>query len=170
LGTGLGFDVLAIAPVLEGGTVVSSTRIREALVAGDVAAASSLLGRDYYVDGDVVRGEGRGRTLGIPTANLAVVNEILPKAGVYAARVALPGEPARPAVANLGRRPTFGKGELTVEAHLLGFESDLYGRRLRLSFAARLRDERAFSGKDALVLQIRDDVAAARAILRVDGV
>jgi riboflavin kinase / FMN adenylyltransferase len=172
LGQRLGFAVVAVEPVLDGGLPVSSTRIREALVEGDVVAAASLLGRPYFVEGEVVRGEGRGRTIGIPTANLAVENEILPKGGVYAARVGRAGEPhepARPAVVNLGRRPTFGGRELTVEAHMLDFEADLYGQRLRVFFEARLRDEQAFPGKDALVAQIRADVAAARAILVLDG-
>jgi riboflavin kinase/FMN adenylyltransferase len=169
LGSRLGFEVVGVPPVLEGGAPVSSTRIREALGLGDVATAASLLGRPYFVDGEVVRGEGRGRTLGIPTANLLVENEILPKGGVYAARAGRPGEPLRPAVVNLGRRPTFGGGEPTVEAHLLDYDADLYRQRLRVSFEARLRDERAFAGKDALVAQIREDMAAARAFLLSDG-
>jgi riboflavin kinase/FMN adenylyltransferase len=170
LGSRLGFDVLAVEPVLAGGAPVSSTRIREALAAGDAELARLLLGRSYFVDGPVVRGDGRGRTLGIPTANVAVENEILPRTGVYAGRAGVVGESLRDAVVNLGRRPTFGGGEPTVEAHLLDFDADLYGRRLRIAFEARLRDERAFPGKDALVAQIREDVAAARAILRSPGV
>jgi riboflavin kinase/FMN adenylyltransferase len=169
LGRRLGFEVVPVPAVLHGGLPVSSTRIREALLAGDVGAAASLLGRPYFVEGTVVRGEGRGRTLGIPTANLAVLNEILPKGGVYAARVGPPGQALRPAVVNLGRRPTFGGGDPTVEAHLLDFEADLYGQRLRVAFERRLRDERAFPGKEALVAQIHEDLAAARAALGSPG-
>jgi riboflavin kinase/FMN adenylyltransferase len=166
LGRELGFEVVAVSAVLHEGRRVSSTRVRESLLEGDVAAAAVLLGRPYFVDGRVVRGDGRGRTLGIPTANLALENEIVPKEGVYAVRVGLPaGGPPRAAVANLGRRPTFGGGEATVEAHLLDFEDDLYGQRLRVFFVERLRDEKAFPGKDALVAQIGADVLQARRVL-----
>jgi riboflavin kinase/FMN adenylyltransferase len=170
LGQELGFEVVAVSAVLHDGRRVSSTRIRESLLQGDVATAAVLLGRPYFVDGQVVRGDGRGRTLGIPTANLALENEITPKEGVYAARVAWPaGGPPRAAVANLGRRPTFGGGEVTVEAHLLDFEDDLYGQWLRLSFVERLRDEKAFTGREALVAQIQADVLQARRVLSEGG-
>jgi riboflavin kinase/FMN adenylyltransferase len=170
LGEGLGFEVVAVPAVLHDGARVSSTRVRESLLAGDVEAAASLLGRPYFVDGRVVRGDGRGRTLGIPTANLAVDNEIQPKEGVYAARVGLPdGGPLRFAVVNLGRRPTFGGGAATTEAHLLDFEGDLYERRLRVFFVARLREERRFSGREALVDQIQEDVRSARSVLAGGG-
>ena len=171
LGRDLGFDVVAVPAVLQDGGRVSSTRVRESLLAGDVTAAAALLGRPYFVEGKVVRGDGRGRTLGIPTANRAVENEILPKEGVYAAEVALSaGELPRPAVVNLGRRPTFGGGgPTTTEAHLLDFNDDLYDQRLRVSFVARLRDERAFSGPEALRAQIQEDVRAARRVLAQGG-
>ena len=166
LGQELGFDVVAVPAVRQDGARVSSTRVREGLLAGDVTAAAALLGRPYFVEGRVVRGDGRGRTLGIPTANLAVENEIVPKEGVYAARVApCAGGPLRAAVVNVGRRPTFGGGPTTTEAHLLDFEGDLYDQRLRVSFVARLRDERAFPGREALVAQIQEDVRAARRVL-----
>lgn len=165
LGEGLGFEVLAVPAVLEGGHPVSSTRIRESLARGEVAAARVLLGRPHFVEGPVVHGEGRGRTLGIPTANVAVENEVLPKQGVYLARAAVAGREERPAVVNLGHRPTFGGGAMTVEAHLLDFEGDLYERRLRLSFLSRLRDEQAFSGREALVAQVRADILRAREVL-----
>ncbi|HEY6549552.1 MAG TPA: riboflavin kinase, partial [Vicinamibacteria bacterium] len=145
--------------------------IRDALLGGDVEAAAALLGRPYFVDGLVVRGEARGRTLGFPTANLAPENEILPRAGVYAARVQVGdgadrGEP-RGAVVNLGVRPTFGAGgEPTLEAHLLDFTGELYGRSLRVSFVVRLRDEQRFPGLPALRAQIAEDVARGRAVLR----
>ena len=170
LGQELGFEVVAVPAVELGGARVSSTRIRNSLIAGDVEAATALLGRPYFVEGRVVRGDGRGRTLGIPTANLAVENEILPKPGVYAARVGLPASgPLRLAVVNLGNRPTFGGVTPTTEAHLLDFDGDLYDQRIRVSFVARLRDERAFSGRDALVAQIQEDVRSARSVLARGG-
>ena len=158
---GLGFDVVEVAPVLHGGERVSSSRIRRALAEGDVGLAGALLGRPYLVEGRVVRGEGRGRTLGIPTANLEPRNETLPALGVYAAWAWPEGARARPAVVNVGRRPTFGAGAVSVEAHLPGFAGDLYGRGFGLSFVARIRGEEKFAGPEALVARIREDIAAA---------
>jgi riboflavin kinase/FMN adenylyltransferase len=165
LGARLGFAVRALPAVLEGGFPVSSSRVREDLGRGMVTAARALLGRPYFVDAVVVHGEGRGRTIGVPTANLAPENEILPAPGVYAGRCRLPGSDVWTAVINLGHRPTFGGGQLALEAHLVGFAGDLYGARVRLSFHERLRDERRFSGKDALVARVLEDVARARALL-----
>lgn len=168
LGENLGFRVFGIAPVLQDGAPISSTRVREAVVRGDVASARELLGRSFFVDGVVVQGKGRGRTLGIPTANLDPLNETLPGGGVYACSCRIAAELGRPvlrAVVNIGRRPTFGGGALLLEAHLLDFEADLYGRRLRIGFAERLRDERRFDGKGALLAQIQADIAAARLVL-----
>jgi riboflavin kinase/FMN adenylyltransferase len=165
-GHDLGFDVIEVAPVVVDGATVSSSRIREALARGDARAAATLLGRPHCVVGAVVRGEGRGRTIGIPTANVQPDNETLPALGVYAAWCWPAGAGAPlPAVVNVGRRPTFGGGAVSVEAHLLDFSGDLYGQQLGISFLSRLRGERAFAGKDALVAQIRDDIAAARGVL-----
>jgi len=166
-GRQLGFRVAGIEPVLQDGAPISSTRVREAVARGDVTAARGLLGRSFFVDGVVVQGKGRGRTLGIPTANLDPLNETLPGGGVYACAVWTPAEPGPPrrAVVNIGRRPTFGGGALLLEAHLLDFAADLYGLRLRIAFEERLRDERRFDGKDALLAQIRLDIAAARLLL-----
>jgi riboflavin kinase/FMN adenylyltransferase len=166
LGQSLGFAVKGLPPVVDDGAPVSSSRIRDRLSEGDVAKAGDLLGRAFYVDGTVVRGDGRGRKLGFPTANLAVRNETLPLSGVYACRVR-PGSGAAPwrAVANLGRRPTFGGGEPVLEAHLLDFDGDLYGAEVRVEFVARLRAERPFSGPVALLEQIRADAAEARRVL-----
>jgi riboflavin kinase/FMN adenylyltransferase len=170
LGDRLGFRVVGHPPVLSEGAPVSSTRVREALGRGDVAAAADLLGRPYFVDGAVVPGMGRGRTIGIPTANVDSVNETLPSQGVYACRVRIGDEPTlHPTVANLGRRPTFGGGAVSLEAHLLDFDRDLYGSRVRIVFVARLRDEQRFDGREALVRQIRDDVESARAVLGRPG-
>jgi riboflavin kinase/FMN adenylyltransferase len=166
LGETLAFRVATIAPVLHDGAPVSSTRIREALSRGAVEAAREMLGRPYFVDGVVRRGAGRGRTIGFPTANLEPMNETVPGGGVYAGfcrELDDPGSPRRPAVVNVGRRPTFGGGgELLIEAHLFDFTGDLYDRRLRLSLVHHLRDERAFPGVDALKAQIALDAAEAR--------
>jgi riboflavin kinase / FMN adenylyltransferase len=165
LGEEIGFRVDGVPPVVHEGAPISSTRIREALSRGAVSPAGELLGRAYFIDGVVGRGDGRGRTLGIPTANLEPVNEILPARGVYVGRVTVPGGETRGAVVNVGRRPTFGGTRTTVEAHLLDFDGDLYGGSLRLAFTERLRDEQAFPGAEALIAQIREDVARARALL-----
>jgi riboflavin kinase / FMN adenylyltransferase len=165
LGGRLGFEVHGMRPVLHQGAPISSTRVREALARGDASAAAEMLGRPYFIDGEVVRGVGRGRTLGIPTANVAPVNETLPGNGVYACLLRVDGEAPRPAVTNIGRRPTFGGTETLVEAHVLDFEADLYGRHVRLYFHSRLRAERAFPGPEALVEQIRQDIQKAREAL-----
>jgi riboflavin kinase / FMN adenylyltransferase len=170
LGRTLGFEVVGTAPVIHEGAPISSTRIREALARGAVAAASRMLGRRFFVDGTVVRGLGRGRTIGLPTANLQVVNETLPARGVYAAWcLERPdsGAARRPAVVNIGHRPTFGAGALSVEAHLLDFDADLYGRALRVEFEERLREERTFDGPQALLRQVRDDIGRARRMLDI---
>jgi riboflavin kinase/FMN adenylyltransferase len=166
LGDSLGFEVRGVEPLWHEGAPISSSRVREALARGAVAAAHALLGRAFFVDGTVVRGEGRGRTIGIPTANVATVNETLPRPGVYACRVRTPDAEERPAVANLGRRPTFDGGTTTLEAHLLDFHGDLYGAPVRVAFLERLRDERRFDGPAALVAQIAADVAEARRLFR----
>jgi riboflavin kinase/FMN adenylyltransferase len=166
MGPALGFEVRALPPVLHDGRPVSSTRIRAALEAGDVEEARALLGRPFALEGVVESGDGRGRTIGVPTANLRPETEALPAVGVYAGRVRLPDGGRATAVVNVGRRPTFGgTGATTVEAHILDFEGDLYGRRLEVELELRLREERAFPDAAALVAQIRDDVATARARL-----
>ena len=128
-----------------------------------------MIGRRFFVEGTVVRGEGRGRMLGIPTANLDLENETVPGRGVYAAWVSVREAAAPsallPAVVNVGRRPTFGGVAITVEAHVLGEPGDLYGRRLRVEFEARLREERRFPGPEPLVEQIRRDIGEARRFL-----
>ncbi len=169
LGRELGFAVRALSPVLEHGSPVSSSRVRDALVRGEVGTARALLGRPYFVDAPVVRGDGRGRTIGVPTANVAPENEVVPAVGVYAARCRLPGGEWQPAVVNIGRRPTFGGQHVSVEAHLIDFEGDLYGARVRLEFHERLRGEERFDGPDALVARIREDVARARGMFSGPG-
>jgi riboflavin kinase/FMN adenylyltransferase len=166
-GAARGFRLHVLAPVLIEGEVVSSTRVREALRSGDVARVASYLGRAFVVPGKVVKGAGRGRALNIPTANLSVLDErACPGSGVYACRAQVEGLQWM-AVANIGLRPTFeGDGRVpVVEAHLLDFDGDLYGKEMRLTFIERLRDERRFPGPEALLEQIQRDILQARAIL-----
>jgi riboflavin kinase/FMN adenylyltransferase len=161
-----GVDVVAVALDAEAGDVVSSTRIREALAAGEVESAARLLGRPFAVRGRVVRGAERGRLLGIPTANLRVPARLmLPGTGVYAGHLQAEGSQPLPAVSNVGVSPQFGGTELRVETHVLDFDGDLYGQRVRVSFEHRLRDETVFPDVEALVNQMRDDVALARRLL-----
>jgi riboflavin kinase/FMN adenylyltransferase len=142
--------------------------VREFVLEGRIDGAALLLGRAPEVEGEVVRGAGRGRTIGMPTANLRPETEVLPKNGVYAAWAELPGRDGRwPAAVNVGTNPTFTTTghPVTVEAHLLDTDLDLYGSRLRLSFVARLRGEERFPSAEALVAQIREDIAATRRAL-----
>jgi riboflavin kinase/FMN adenylyltransferase len=167
LGGRLGMGVTVIPPVTVDGLVCSSTKIREFVHEGRVDGAQLLLGRPFEVTGEVVRGAGRGRGLGIPTANLRPEGELLPRTGIYAARArSLDGAVARPAAVSVGTNPTFvpGASEITVEAYLLDFDGDLYGKRLRLELLARLREERRFASTEELIAQIHKDVARTREI------
>lgn len=173
LGPRLGFAVTIIPEVTLDDGDVNSTRIRELLAEGEPERAARMLGRPYTVRGPVVAGEKVGRTLGFPTANLAVENEILPAPGVYAGRIRFldHGSPSLgevlPVVTNVGSRPTFAAGEIRAEAHVLDWSGDLYGRRIELSFLVRLREERKFENVDALKVQIAKDVAETRSHLEV---
>lgn len=164
LGEALGFVTHVVPPYTIGGVTVSSSVIRATLGGGDVQEAARLLGRPYTITGDVVRGAGRGRQLGFPTANLVPERPLLVGSGVYACRAELGGR-AHHAVVNVGVRPTFDETALAIEAHVLDFTENLYGRRLRLAFLNRLRDEQRFSSVDALRAQIAADVERARAVL-----
>ena len=145
--------------------VISSTNIRTALQTGDVAQARDWLGRAYTTKGEVVHGEKRGRKIGFPTANVDVWNEqVIPANGVYAGWAYLNGERFM-AVTNVGVRPTFAGDDVTVEAHLLDFERDIYGEQLEVTFETRLRAEQRFDGIEALVAQINRDVEAGREYL-----
>lgn len=148
-----------------GGRIITSTGIREALLAGDMAHVRDWLGRSYTVSGAVVHGEKRGRTIGFPTANVAVWSEqVLPAAGVYACRASIGAETFM-AVTNIGVRPTFNGQSVTVEAHVLDFDRDIYGHTMTLTFEKRLRPEQKFTGIEALIAQIRADTEAGRAYL-----
>jgi riboflavin kinase/FMN adenylyltransferase len=173
-----GFAVIEVPERSSGDTPISSSRIREAVVAGRLSEAARLLGRRYAVTGTVVRGDGRGRALGFPTANLAFDQPVaLPPDGIYACRVSWDTRDAEPAgadhrgpraadgVASLGVRPTFGPGGRVLEVYLLDIDEDLYGARVRVAFVRRQRGERRYGSVGALVAQMDRDVARARVIL-----
>jgi riboflavin kinase / FMN adenylyltransferase len=164
LGLRYGFRAEQIDPVRYRDFVVSSTRVRRLVTEGRADEAAALLGHYHFVDGTVVAGAGRGRSIGVPTANLATENELLPPQGVYATVVTI-GRTMHRAVTNIGVRPTFETGGApTIETHIFGLNEDLYGRELRLSFVLRLRPEQAFPDAAALVAQIRADCAEAQAL------
>ena len=164
LGALLAAPVTSFGPWQLGELVVSSSAIRKAVLAGDVAAAAAWLGRPHRVVGTVVSGDGRGRTIGFPTANVAARTPLLPAHGVYAVRLVIDGEHL-PAVMNYGSRPTFGGVAPTFEVHVLDRTLDLYGRDVGVDIVARVREERKFAGVEALVAQIQADVAVARSSL-----
>jgi riboflavin kinase/FMN adenylyltransferase len=148
------------APFVPG---ASSSEVRRALLAGETGKAAGMLGENYRLGGEVVKGRQLGRTLGFPTANVnAPTDRLVPGKGVYAADAVLPGGETFPAVVNVGVRPTIGDNlSPTVEAHLIGWEGDLYGQTLTLLFADRIRGERRFPSLDALKAQIAADTDAA---------
>lgn len=158
---GLALEV--VEPVGLAGVAVSSSRVRAALAAGDIAAAADCLGRPHRLVGAVVRGDGRGRGLGFPTANLGAGDNLVPAPGVYAAEAELEGRRI-PAAVNIGVLPTLGGDRpVTVEAHLVGWQGDCYGRILGLDLLRRVRPERRFASLDELRRQIAADVAAVSA-------
>lgn len=165
LGTRFGFEVVAVDIVTDHGVEIRSTEIRAAIEAGRVDRAAAMLGRPYEMEGIVVPGDGRGRELGVPTANVSYPAVLTtPKHGVYAVVATIDGVD-HPAVANLGTRPTFGSADVVLEVHVLDLTRDLYGKQVTIGFVERIRDERRFASVDELVAQIRADIAAAREIL-----
>jgi riboflavin kinase/FMN adenylyltransferase len=167
LGAELGFGVNVVEPVSVEGVEVSSSRVREALAEGEVELAEMLLGRPYALRSEVISGDGRGRGLGFPTANMNLTGkQILPAPGVYAGMAGLADRLFRPCVINLGRRPTISAGqELSAEAHIFDFEGQLYGQEISLEFWSRLRAEAKFGSLEELKAQINKDCQAARALL-----
>jgi riboflavin kinase/FMN adenylyltransferase len=176
LGAGLGLGVTIVPPVTLDGLPCSSTKVRELVLEGRVEGAALVLGRPVEITGPVVRGAGRGRGLGVPTANVAPEAELLPRLGIYAARAHVLDASGgiastHRAALSVGSNPTFtaaSEGPVTVEAHLLDFDGDLYERRLRLEVLHRLRDERRFGSTEALQAQIAADIVETR--LRVADV
>ncbi len=163
LGAELSFQVHGLAAVSLDGEIVSSTRIREMIRAGNLDAASQMLGRTYAISGKVIEGDKIGHTLGFPTANLDATNLILPPNGVYSGRTKFKKQNYRVAL-NIGVRPTVasGKPDLRVEAHLLDFSDGLYGEELEIEIGEKLRDERRFDSKEELMQQIAQDIAKVR--------
>jgi riboflavin kinase/FMN adenylyltransferase len=161
LGDELGFVVEEAPPIALHGVPISSSRIRDAIESGDLKAADEMLGRPAAVYGRVVRGDGRGRTIGFPTANVDPDGEILPPRGVYQVVATLEGE-RYTAVANIGVRPTFeapgSVSEPVLEVHIPGIEEEFYGRFLEVEIVRKLREERSFPTREALIQQIRADV------------
>jgi riboflavin kinase / FMN adenylyltransferase len=163
-GAARGFSVTAIKLVERGGGRVSSTRIRKVLGGGQVEEAAELLGRYHALTGYVEAGAGRGRDMGVPTANLAVPSGVVvPALGVYVSRTTIETGAPLPSITSVGTNPTFERdGRLRVETFLLDHSADLYGRHIAVEFIARIRGQRTFSGPDALVAQMRADIEAAR--------
>lgn len=162
--TDAGIPLAIVPPQIAGdGGVISSSRVRHALLLGRVEEVIGLLGRPYLLTGEVARGQRRGQTLGFPTANLERVATLIPVDGVYAVRAGV-GQQVWPGAANIGPNPTFGEQARKVEVHLIGYRGDLYGQSLRVEFLARLRDTRPFAGPAELVEQLHRDVADARRV------
>jgi riboflavin kinase/FMN adenylyltransferase len=165
LGARHGIGAEDVPQVLVEGERVSSGRVREALIEGDIGHATRLLSRDFAIAGVVEQGDARGRELGYPTANLKMSDYQRPKYGIYAVRVTLEDGREHPGVASLGVRPTFDPPTELLEAHLFGFSGELYGRRIEVALHAFIRDERKFDSADALMAEMRNDEAAARKLL-----
>lgn len=164
LGARFGFNAEKIDPVRYKDFVVSSTRVRRLINEARVDEAGALLGHQYFIDGLVVHGAQRGRTIGFPTANLSTENELLPPFGVYATTATIDGT-VYSSITNIGVRPTVDQsGQVSIETHIFDFSRDIYGAAVRLGFVQRLRDERAFESLDALRAQIESDCGRARVL------
>ncbi len=164
-----GFFVETVGAVTLDGEKVGSNRIRKLVADGSVAAAARLLGRPFALEGTVVKAWGRGRGMGYPTANLETDYSLIPKDGVYVTEAAFDGTKCG-GLTNIGHNPTFGEGQgRSIETFILDFEGDLYGRKVRLSFLDRIRDDMKFASVDELKARIALDVEAGRAVLRQRG-
>lgn len=168
LGKKLGFEVFQAEPVVWRGSPVSSTATREAVRQGKMDLAAGLLGRSWSLEGRVIRGDGRGKKIGFPTANLDAGSFVCPAQGVYAACVRVAsGKKNYPAAVNVGTRPSFGeKKTIRIEAHLLNFKADLYGKKIEIFFVKKLRSEKKFASADLLGKQIKKDIQKTRAVLK----
>jgi riboflavin kinase/FMN adenylyltransferase len=165
LGREQGFAVTVVEPQAFEGQIVSSTRVRDLIAQGEMSKATRLLGRYPSVRGRVIEGDQRGRTLGFPTANLAIAERrLIPADGIYAVRVKI-GDAWFGGAANIGVRPTFDKGQRLIEVYVLDFGGDLYDQVIEVQFVKRLRAEMKFENVSALIDQMRRDVADARAVL-----
>ena len=167
MGKEFDFQVHVVPPVYVDNILVSSTSIRNLVQEGRLQEAKQLLGRDYQVGGTVIKGKNRGgRLLGFPTANLALIDELVPKRGVYMVKVLVENR-TYDGLTNIGYNPTFGDGVFSVETHILNFQKDLLGRHIRVKFIERLRDEKTFESLEDLVEQIKRDIARARKMLNL---
>ncbi len=164
LGRELGFEAIVVGPVKAGEMEVSSTRVREAITAGDLALVTRMLGRRHFLSGPVIHGRERGRTIGFPTANVAPRTECIPPDGVYATRIIL-ADGAYPSITNIGMRPTFAEPARTFEAHIFDFNRDIYGQEVKLEIIERIRPERKFASGQELAAQIATDLQRAKEIL-----
>ena len=165
MGSSFDFKVHIVEQIRIDDMLVSSTSIRNFVQEGNLAEAKKLLGRDYQICGTVVKGEDRGgRLLGFPTANLQLIDELIPKPGVYAVKVFIDDQ-IHNGVTNIGYNPTFGNHPLSVETHILDFSEDLLEKTIRVNFVERLRDEKTFESVEDLTAQIEQDILLARAIL-----
>jgi len=165
LGAYSGIIAEAVDAVVVDGERVSSGRIRDALIAGDIGHATHLLSRDFAIEGVVQKGDQRGRELGYPTANLSLNDYQRPKYGIYAVRVTLEDGSEHPGVASLGVRPTFHPPQELLEAHLFDFDGDLYGQRIEVALHAYIREEKRFEDVETLIAHMREDETAARKLL-----
>jgi len=164
-GRRLGFEVEVMNAFCVGDTVISSTKIREAILAGEVRFVATLLGRPYNLSGRVISGNHRGVRLGFPTANIAPDKELVPARGVYAVRLLREGK-RHDGVVNIGFNPTFADGKRSVEVHIFDFHEDIYGEPIEILFIERIRDEVRFESPEKLIAQIDRDIARAREILK----
>ena len=164
MGKEYGFSVHEVEQISVGGEVISSTKIRQMLTAGEVEHAAKLLGRPYAIIGIVIKGDSRGKSLGFPTANIASKHAIIPSNGVYAVKL-LAREKCLDGVVNIGLRPTFDTKSLAIEVHVFDFNEDLYGEEITLFFIGKLREERKFETAEALIGQIRKDIGTAKEVL-----
>jgi riboflavin kinase/FMN adenylyltransferase len=159
-----GFEVVTVGPVRLGNRTISSSAIRDLVQSGKMTEAARFLGRHFMVLGKVIWGSARGRLLGVPTANVEILNELYPKNGVYAVHVVIENQTYQ-GVANVGVNPTFAENRFSVEVHIFDFAKDIYGKEIQVAFIRRIRGERAFENPEVLIRQIQRDMAQARQIL-----
>lgn len=160
-----GFEVEVTDALTLGGEIISSTRIREFIKGGNVKKAASFLGRPHNIEGLVVKGRGRGKSLGFPTANIDFKAELIPQDGVYAVNVVLEGQRYK-GISNIGMKPTFGDEDRSVEVHIFDFDESLYGKNIDLLFLDRIRGEIRFENQDSLANQIKKDILLAEDMLK----
>lgn len=167
LGKTYGFKVTVLKAYKKRGKILSSTAVRNALFEGNIKEANQFLGRAYHVDGEVIKGMGRGSSvLGYPTANFVPKQEIIPKQGVYAVKVTIPSLKTFNGVANIGKNPTFGNISMSYEVHILDFKGNLLGKTIRIHFIERIRDEKKFGSPQELKENIAHDIEIARKIFK----